>query len=59
MAAELIDEYRLWIAPVVLGEVKRLFKPGVPPHGLALVETRSTSTGVLINTYRPTRGKIG
>lgn len=58
IAAELIDEHRLWIAPVVLGKGKRLFEPGVPPRSLALVETRSTPKGVLINTYRPKRGKI-
>jgi dihydrofolate reductase len=53
IAAELVDEYRLWIAPVVLGEGKRLFESGVPPRGLALVETRSTPKGILITTYRP------
>ena len=52
IAAELVDEHRLWVAPVVLGKGKRLFENGVPPRGLALVETRRTSTGVLINTYR-------
>lgn len=53
IAAELVDEYRLWIAPVVLGEGKRLFGNGVPPLGLTLVDTRSTPRGVLVNTYRP------
>lgn len=53
IGADLIDEYRFWIAPVVLGEGKRLFEKGVPPRALALVKTVSTSTGVLINTYRP------
>jgi dihydrofolate reductase len=53
IAADLVDEYRMWIAPVVLGEGKRLFENGVPPRGLSLVATRSTTTGVLINTYRP------
>ena len=38
---------------MVLGEGKRLFGNGVPPRGLTLVETRSTFTGVLLNTYRP------
>src|SRR5262245_42822588 len=52
IAAELIDEYRMLVFPVVLGKGKRLFEDGVPPRGLALVETRSTPKGVLINTYR-------
>jgi dihydrofolate reductase len=42
IAAELVDEYRMWVFPLVLGEGKRLFENGVPPCGLALVETRST-----------------
>src|SRR5262249_29673240 len=29
IAAELVDEYRIWIFPVVLGEGKRLFESGV------------------------------
>ena len=53
IAAELVDEFRVWIYPLVLGQGKRLFEPGVPPRGLKLVESRSTSTGVLLNTYRP------
>jgi dihydrofolate reductase len=53
IAAELVDEYRMWVFPVVLGEGKRLFENGVPPGGLALVETRNTPKGILINTYRP------
>jgi len=53
IAAELVDEYRLWVAPVVLGEGKRLFGNGIPPRGLSLVATRSTPRGVLINSYRP------
>ncbi len=53
LATELIDEYRMWIAPVVLGQGKRLFETGVPARGLALVETASTPNGVLLNTYRP------
>lgn len=53
IAAGLIDEYRMWIAPVVLGEGKRLFGNGVLPVRLELIDTLRTSTGVLINTYRP------
>ena len=51
IAAELVDEYRIWIYPLVLGEGKRLFENGVPPHRLTLVETRSTPSGVLVDTY--------
>jgi dihydrofolate reductase len=53
IAAELVDEYRIWIFPVVLGEGKRLFENGVPARGLTLVETGSTPGGVLVNTYHP------
>ncbi|NIQ58448.1 MAG: dihydrofolate reductase [Gammaproteobacteria bacterium] len=53
IAADLVDEYRMWVFPLVLGEGKRLFEDGLPPRCLALVDTRSTPEGVLINTYRP------
>jgi len=53
IADDLVDEYRLWVFPVVLGQGKRLFENGVPPRGLTLVESRSGSKGVLVNTYRP------
>jgi dihydrofolate reductase len=52
IAADLVDEYRMWVAPVVLGKGKRLFEHGVPPRGLSLIATQSTTTGVLLNTYR-------
>ena len=53
IAAELVDEFRLWVFPVVLGKGKRLFENGVPARGFTLVGTRSTPSGVLANTYRP------
>lgn len=52
IATKLIDEHRLWVFPVVLGDGKRLFGNGVPTHGLTLVGTQSTPSGVLVNTYR-------
>ena len=52
IAADVIDEHRLWVVPLVLGEGKRLFEKGLPPRRLALVETRSTPKGVLIIKYR-------
>jgi dihydrofolate reductase len=53
IAADLVDEFRVWVFPLVLGKGKRLFEDGVPPRGLTLVESRSTPRGVLFNTYRP------
>jgi dihydrofolate reductase len=53
IAADLLDEYRIWVFPLVLGEGKRLFENGAPPRGLSLVATMSTPSGVLLNTYRP------
>jgi dihydrofolate reductase len=50
---DVIDEYRLLINPVVLGHGKRLFEPGAAPRALELVESRTTSTGVVICIYRP------
>ena len=53
IAADLIDEYRIWVFPVMLGKGKRLFENGVAPRGLTLVTTQNTPSGVLLNTYRP------
>jgi dihydrofolate reductase len=52
-ACGLIDEYRLFIEPVVLGTGKRLFEPGSTPSALQLVETRSMQKGVVYAIYRP------
>ncbi len=49
---DLIDEFRLWFFPLVLGEGKRLFGDGAVPRGLTLVDTSASSTGVLMTTYR-------
>ena len=48
---DLVDEYRLWVFPVVLGEGKRLFARGAMPAALKLVDTKTSSTGVAIQTY--------
>jgi dihydrofolate reductase len=55
---DLIDEYRVWIFPVVLGAGKRLFGDGSIPAGLRLVDSKVSKTGVTTNTYERT-GEIG
>jgi dihydrofolate reductase len=49
----LVDEYRLWVFPVVIGSGKRLFADGTIPSGLKLVDSRVSTTGVVIGTYEP------
>ena len=53
MRENLIDEYRLWIHPLVLGSGKRLFAEGVVPANLKLLNSTSTPSGITILTYRP------
>jgi dihydrofolate reductase len=50
---ELIDEFRLWMFPLVVGRGKRLFPDGTVPAGLKLVDSTVSSTGVMIGTYEP------
>ena len=50
---DLVDQYRLWIFPLLLGSGKRLFSEGTIPSGLRLVDSRVSTTGVFIGTYEP------
>jgi dihydrofolate reductase len=52
-ACGLIDEYRLFIEPVVLGTGKRLFEPGSTPTALQLVESKPMDKGSVLAVYRP------
>ena len=48
----LIDEFHLLIFPVLLGKGKRLFAEGTLPAKLEVVETRTSTTGVMIQIYK-------
>jgi dihydrofolate reductase len=48
----LVDEVVLIVYPVLLGRGKRFFSDSADPRGLALVSTKATSLGVIMNTYR-------
>jgi dihydrofolate reductase len=50
---ELIDLYRLWVFPLVIGSGKRLFADGTVPSGLRLADSKVSTTGVVIGTYEP------
>jgi dihydrofolate reductase len=54
MREKLIDEYVLWIYPIILGTGKRLFEGGVVPANLKLTDTKTTGSGVMVLTYQPT-----
>jgi dihydrofolate reductase len=55
---DLIDEYVLLIHPLVLGSGQRLFPDGAIAR-LELIGTVTTTTGVLIGTYRSAAGTTG
>jgi dihydrofolate reductase len=48
---DLIDELRLMIHPIVIGNGKRLFKEGLTRKDLRLVESKMFNTGVVVLTY--------
>jgi dihydrofolate reductase len=48
---DLIDEYLLFIHPLVLGTGRRLFSDGTPPASLRLIKSTTTTTGVVIARY--------
>ena len=48
----LVDEFRLWIFPVVVGSGKRLFGQGTTPTSLTLIKTDSCPSGAVMNIYR-------
>lgn len=59
MGHDLIDQYQLWVHPIVLGTGKRLFGAGAPKTTMQLVDTTTTARGLVILTYTPVRGGNG
>lgn len=52
LSHELIDEFRLWTFPLVVGPGKRLFGQGTVQTDLTLIKTKTTSNGVMMSIYR-------
>jgi dihydrofolate reductase len=48
---DLVDTFKVWTFPVVVGEGKRLFGDGAIPAGLELMDIKTSTTGVTIATY--------
>jgi dihydrofolate reductase len=49
----LVDQYTILIHPLVLGSGRRLFRDGGPAANLRLVESVTSTTGVIIAIYQP------
>lgn len=49
---DLIDEFRLWSFPLVLGQGKRLFETGCPPQNFELVKSEAGPGGVVMSILR-------
>src|SRR5262245_5874685 len=45
---DLVDEFRLWVFPVVIGSGRRLFSDGTVPAGLRLIASTVSGSGVVI-----------
>ena len=48
---DLVDEFRLWVFPVIIGSGKRLFGDGAIPGAFRLADVKASSTGVAIQRY--------
>jgi dihydrofolate reductase len=53
MPGRLIDEYRLCLTPVVLGDGTPLFKPSDDSTRMRLIDARPLSSGAIILRYEP------
>ncbi|HEV2118820.1 MAG TPA: dihydrofolate reductase family protein [Candidatus Bathyarchaeia archaeon] len=49
---DLVDEFRLKIFPVTIGHGKRLFGNSAIPASFKLLESKTSTTGIIVATYR-------
>ena len=55
MQAGFFDEYRLCVAPIILGKGRQLFDNGLPTQVLNLLEARTLATGGVLVRYEVER----
>lgn len=53
LAHHLIDRMHVWMFPVTVGSGKRLFAEGTQPQEFKLLDSKISTTGVVIATYEP------
>lgn len=51
MRADLVDEYRLFVYPVLSSHGRNLMPDGLAPHGLTLADCTSFRSGVVLQVY--------
>jgi dihydrofolate reductase len=52
ISAGLVDEYRIFVHPVVVGHGRRLFEGNAARPNVELMETRAFGAGIVLMTYR-------
>jgi dihydrofolate reductase len=52
--ANLIDEFRFLVHPIIAGEGKRFFKEGLQTNGMKLIKTQTLEKGVIVLSYQTT-----
>ncbi len=58
MKADLIDEYRFLVHPIIIGSGKRFFKDGMKTEGLKIVKTSTIDKGVTLHCYQPVKKSV-
>lgn len=53
LKADLIDQMYLWIYPITIGQGKRLFAEGTQAENFKLVDSKISTTGVIVAAYEP------
>jgi class 3 adenylate cyclase len=59
MQHDLVDEFQIFVFPVVVGSGKHLFRDGIDVFPMHLVKTQAFDTGVVVLVYEPGDEPVG